>query len=63
MHSDWPRIVSYLVIITSPGVIIARFLNYKMTVLEVINTIGKNKILKSTKGAIQFDVTLFKRKI
>ena len=63
MHSDWPRIVSYLVIITSPGVIIARLLNYKMTVLEVINTIGKNKILKSTKGAFQFDVTLFKRKI
>ena len=63
MHPDWPRIVSYLVIITSLGVIIARLLNYKMTVLEVINTIGKNKILKGTKGAIQFDVTLFKRKM
>ena len=66
--SDRSRFASYLAVITSYEVIIAGVLNRKVVAsrfvnvsAEVVNVLEENTIAKSTKFAIEFDGTLFKR--
>lgn len=66
--SDRSRFASYLAVITSYEVIIAGVLNRKVAAsrfvnvsAEVVNVLEENTIAKSTKFAIEFDGTLFKR--
>lgn len=66
--SDRSRFASYLAVITSHEVIIAGVLNCKVAAsrfvnvsAEVVNVLEENTIAKSTKLAIEFDGTLFKR--
>ena len=65
---DRSRFASYLAVITSYEVIIAGVLNCKVAAsrfvnvsAEVVNVVEENTIAKSTKFAIEFDGTLFKR--
>ena len=70
MLDDWSRIASYLAIITTGEVSIKGALNFKLQAFscfvnvtqEVINKMEGSTILKSTKDATKFGVTLFKRK-
>ena len=66
--SDWSRFASYHAVITSYEVIIAGVLNCKVAALrfvnvsaEVVNVVEENAVAKSTKYALEFDGTLFKR--
>ena len=66
--SDRSRFASHLAVITSYEVIIAGVLNCKVAAsrfvnisAEVVNVVEENTIAKSTKLAIEFDGTLFKR--
>ena len=66
--SDRSRFASYLAVITSYDVIIAGVLNCKVAALrfvnvsaEVVNVVEENAVAKSTKYALEFDRTLFKR--
>lgn len=66
--SDRSRFASYLAVITSYEVIIAGVLNCKVAAsrfvnvsAEVVNVVEENTIAKSTKFAIEFDGTLFRR--
>ena len=66
--SDRSRFASYLAVITSYEVIIAGVLNCKVAAsrfvnasAKVVNVLEENTIAKSTKFAIEFDGTLFKR--
>ena len=66
--SDRSRFASYLAVITSYEIIIAGVLNCKVAAsrfvnvsAEVVNVVEENTIAKSTKFAIGFDGTLFKR--
>ena len=58
-RSDWPRVASYLAIVISREVIVAKFQNVTE---EVVNASIDNSMTKWTKDTFKFDISLFKRK-